>query len=424
MAERISKTLLPDNTSVADDGMAMFGGVRADDLVSQFGTPLFVYDEDHIRKRCQEAVKAFPDGVSYASKAFLCRAIAKLVYEEGMGLDVATIGEAYIALQAGVPPNSLTLHGNNKSMEELRYASDNRIGKVVIDSFDEMQKIEQLHSSTKTPIKALIRVTPGVEAYTHKYVTTGEVDSKFGFTVQNGQAGKAIEMAKSSDSIDLVGLHAHIGSQIFTSDSFRKSTDVLVKLAEHFGLPELCVGGGLGVPYLNNESSISISEWGEIVHEISSSSSAVLKITAEPGRSIVASSAVTIYTVGTIKEIEGVRTYVAVDGGMHDNPRPALYGSDYETFLARSINKSRERRITLVGKHCESGDVLVKEGDIQGDLMVGDLLVTPVTGAYGHSMGSNYNKVLRPAVVFVQDGKSRQVLRRETLSDLLNSDVA
>jgi len=424
MAERISKTLLPDNTSVADDGMAMFGGVRADDLVSQFGTPLFVYDEDHIRKRCQEAVKAFPDGVSYASKAFLCRAIAKLVYEEGMGLDVATIGEAYIALQAGVPPNSLTLHGNNKSMEELRYASDNRIGKVVIDSFDEMQKIEQLHSSTKTPIKALIRVTPGVEAYTHKYVTTGEVDSKFGFTVQNGQAGKAIEMAKSSDSIDLVGLHAHIGSQIFTSDSFRKSTDVLVKLAEHFGLPELCVGGGLGVPYLNNESSISISEWGEIVHEISSSSSAVLKITAEPGRSIVASSAVTIYTVGTIKEIEGVRTYVAVDGGMHDNPRPALYGSDYETFLARSINKSRERRITLVGKHCESGDVLVKEGDIQGDLMVGDLLVTPVTGAYGHSMGSNYNKVLRPAVVFVQDGKPRQVLRRETLSDLLNSDVA
>jgi len=424
MAERISKTLLPDNTSVADDGMAMFGGVRADDLVSQFGTPLFVYDEDHIRKRCQEAVKAFPDGVSYASKAFLCRAIAKLVYEEGMGLDVATIGEAYIALQAGVPPNSLTLHGNNKSMEELRYASDNRIGKVVIDSFDEMQKIEQLHSSTKTPIKALIRVTPGVEAYTHKYVTTGEVDSKFGFTVQNGQAGKAIEMAKSSDSIDLVGLHAHIGSQIFTSDSFRKSTDVLVKLAEHFGLPELCVGGGLGVPYLNNESSISITEWGEIVHEISSSSSAVLKITAEPGRSIVASSAVTIYTVGTIKEIEGVRTYVAVDGGMHDNPRPALYGSDYETFLARSINKSRERRITLVGKHCESGDVLVKEGDIQGDLMVGDLLVTPVTGAYGHSMGSNYNKVLRPAVVFVQDGKPRQVLRRETLSDLLNSDVA
>ena len=424
MAERISKTLLPDNTSVADDGMAMFGGVRADDLVSQFGTPLFVYDEDHIRKRCQEAVKAFPDGVSYASKAFLCRAIAKLVFEEGMGLDVATIGEAYIALQAGVPPNSLTLHGNNKSMEELRYASDNRIGKVVIDSFDEMQKIEQLHSSTKIPIKALIRVTPGVEAYTHKYVTTGEVDSKFGFTVQNGQAGKAIEMAKSSDSIDLVGLHAHIGSQIFTSDSFRKSTDVLVKLAEHFGLPELCVGGGLGVPYLNNESSISISEWGEIVHEISSSSSAVLKITAEPGRSIVASSAVTIYTVGTIKEIEGVRTYVAVDGGMHDNPRPALYGSDYETFLARSINKSRERRITLVGKHCESGDVLVKEGDIQGDLMVGDLLVTPVTGAYGHSMGSNYNKVLRPAVVFVQDGKPRQVLRRETLSDLLNSDVA
>ena len=424
MAERISRALLPDNTSVADDGMAMFGGVRVDDLVAQFGTPLFVYDEDHIRRRCQEAVKAFPDGVSYASKAFLCKAIAKLVHEEGMGLDVATIGEAYIALQSGVPASDLTLHGNNKSMEELRYAVDNGIGKVVIDSFDEIDKIEHLYATTKTPIKALVRVTPGVEAYTHKYVTTGQVDSKFGFTVQNGQAGKAIERARSSGAIDLIGLHAHIGSQIFTSDSFRKSTDILVKLAEHFGLPELCVGGGLGVPYLNDESSIPISEWGAIVHDISSSSSATLKITSEPGRSIVASSAVTIYTVGTIKEIEGVRTYVAVDGGMHDNPRPALYGSDYETFLARSINEPRKQKITLVGKHCESGDVLVKEGDIQDDLVVGDLLVTPVTGAYGHSMGSNYNKVLRPAVVFVQGGKSRLVLRREELSDLLNSDVA
>ena len=423
MAERISRALLPDNTSVADDGMAMFGGVRVDDLVAQFGTPLFVYDEDHIRRRCQEAVKAFPDGVSYASKAFLCKAIAKLVHEEGMGLDVATIGEAYIALQSGVPASDLTLHGNNKSMEELRYAVDNGIGKVVIDSFDEIDKIEHLYATTKTPIKALVRVTPGVEAYTHKYVTTGQVDSKFGFTVQNGQAGKAIERARSSGAIDLIGLHAHIGSQIFTSDSFRKSTDILVKLAEHFGLPELCVGGGLGVPYLNGESSIPISEWGAIVHDISSSSSATLKITSEPGRSIVASSAVTIYTVGTIKEIEGVRTYVAVDGGMHDNPRPALYGSDYETFLARSINEPRKQKITLVGKHCESGDVLVKEGDIQDDLVVGDLLVTPVTGAYGHSMGSNYNKVLRPAVVFVQGGKSRLVLRREELSDLLNSDV-
>ena len=423
MAERISRALLPDNTSVADDGMAMFGGVRVDDLVAQFGTPLFVYDEDHIRRRCQEAVKAFPDGVSYASKAFLCKAIAKLVHEEGMGLDVATIGEAYIALQSGVPASDLTLHGNNKSMEELRYAVDNGIGKVVIDSFDEIDKIEHLYATTRKPIKALVRVTPGVEAYTHKYVTTGQVDSKFGFTVQNGQAGKAIERARSSGAIDLIGLHAHIGSQIFASDSVRKSTDILVKLAEHFGLPELCVGGGLGVPYLNDESSIPISEWGAIVHDISSSSSATLKITSEPGRSIVASSAVTIYTVGTIKEIEGVRTYVAVDGGMHDNPRPALYGSDYETFLARSINEPRKQKITLVGKHCESGDVLVKEGDIQDDLVVGDLLVTPVTGAYGHSMGSNYNKVLRPAVVFVQGGKSRLVLRREELSDLLNSDV-
>ena len=424
MAERISRALLPDNTSVANDGMVVFAGVRADDLVEEFGTPLFVYDEDHIRSRCQEAVQAFPDGVSYAAKAFLCKAMAKLAYEEGMGLDVATIGEAYVALQAGVPGASLTLHGNNKSLEELRFAMDNEIGRVVIDSFDEIERIEHLYKTVGKPLKALVRVTPGVQAYTHKYITTGEVDSKFGFTVPNGLADEAIAKAKLSESIELIGLHAHIGSQIFTSDSFRKSTRILVNLAENFGLPELCVGGGLGVPYVNGESSISITEWGAIVAEISELSSANIQVTAEPGRSIVASSAVTIYTVGTIKEIEGVRTYVAVDGGMHDNPRPALYGSDYETFLARSIEDSRGRNITLVGKHCESGDVLVKEGNIQDDLVVGDLLVTPVTGAYGHSMGSNYNKVLRPAVVFVSDGKSRLVVRREELSDLLNSDLS
>ncbi len=423
MVAKISSSLLPDNTTISEDGMIVFAGVRADDLAKEYGTPLFVYDEEHIRQRCREAVNAFPDGVSYAAKAFLSKAMACLAFEEGMGLDVATMGEAYVALQAGVPARKLTLHGNNKSFEELQYAMDKGIGKIVIDSFDEIAKIEQLFSAGDTPIKALIRITPGVEAHTHEYITTGEEDSKFGFTLSTGLAEKAIDIVKNSQAIELIGIHAHIGSQVFTEESFRKSTETLAELANRFSLPELCVGGGLGVPYLNDESSISIAEWGEIVRQVCEERGVTAQITAEPGRSIVASAAVTLYTIGTIKELEGIRTYVAVDGGMHDNPRPALYGSGYETFLARDTGSERDMPITLVGKHCESGDVLVRDGSIPSSAAIGDLLVTPVTGAYGHSMGSNYNKVLRPAVVFVKSGKAELVVRRESLEDLLATDM-
>ncbi|MEG3586409.1 MAG: diaminopimelate decarboxylase [Actinomycetota bacterium] len=423
MVTKISSSLLPDNTTIAEDGMVVFAGVRADDLAKKYGTPLFVYDEEHIRQRCREAVTAFADGVSYATKAFLCKAMARLAHEEGMGLDVATIGEAFVAIQAGVPAEKLTLHGNNKSFEELQYAMDKGIGKVVVDSFDEIAKIEQLFSASNTPVKALIRITPGVEAHTHEYITTGEEDSKFGFTVSTGLAEKAIDIVKNSDAIELMGIHAHIGSQVFTEESFRRSTETLAELANSFSLPELCVGGGLGVPYLNDESSISITEWGAIVRKVCDDRGVAAQITAEPGRSIVASSAVTLYTVGTIKELEGIRTYVAVDGGMHDNPRPALYGSGYETFLARATDAERDMPITLVGKHCESGDVLVHDGSIPSNASIGDLLVTPVTGAYGHSMGSNYNKVLRPAVVFVRSGQAELVVRREGLEDLLTTDM-
>ena len=423
MVTKISSSLLPDNTTIAEDGMVVFAGVRADDLAKKYGTPLFVYDEEHIRQRCREAVTAFADGVSYATKAFLCKAMARLAHEEGMGLDVATIGEAFVAIQAGVPAEKLTLHGNNKSFEELQYAMDKGIGKVVVDSFDEIAKIEQLFSASNTPVKALIRITPGVEAHTHEYITTGEEDSKFGFTVSTGLAEKAIDIVKNSDAIELMGIHAHIGSQVFTEESFRRSTETLAELANSFSLPELCVGGGLGVPYLNDESSISITEWGAIVRKVCDDRGVAAQITAEPGRSIVASSAVTLYTVGTIKELEGIRTYVAVDGGMHDNPRPALYGSGYETFLARATDAERDMLITLVGKHCESGDVLVHDGSIPSNASIGDLLVTPVTGAYGHSMGSNYNKVLRPAVVFVRSGQAELVVRREGLEDLLTTDM-
>ena len=415
--------LLPDNSTIDDDGMLVIGGVRVDDLAAEYGTPLFVYDELHIRSRCRQAVNAFGDGVAYAAKAFLCTAMARLAHEEGMHIDVATMGEAYVALHAGVPAENLVFHGNNKSEDELRYAIENKIGRIVVDSFDEIDRIERILANTGKKIQALIRVTPGIQASTHEYVTTGQDDSKFGFTVSTGWAEEAVERASSSSCIDLLGIHAHIGSQVFTLESFRSAAGVLANLSNLFQLSELSVGGGLGVAYLEEEETLDIEEWGQTIKQVCSESGVTARVTAEPGRAIVASAAVTLYTVGTIKELPGIRTYVAVDGGMHDNPRPALYGSGYETFVPRRVADPRNFPITLVGKHCESGDVIVSSGHVPDDLVVGDILATPVTGAYGHSMGSNYNKVLRPAVVFVNEGSHRLVIRREELSDLVNTDL-
>ncbi len=423
MAGPVPLSLLPDSATADDDGMLTIGGVRADDLAAEFGTPLFVYDEEHLRTRCREAVEAFGDGVAYATKAFLCKAMAKLAHEEGMHLDVATGGELHIALSAGVPAQRLVLHGNNKSDGELRAALDIGVGRIVIDSFDEIERIEAIHTETSQVATALLRVTPGVEAHTHEYIATGQNDSKFGFTVSTGAASDAVERAIASPAIDLVGIHAHIGSQVFRLDSFRSAAAVLADFTAPLGLAELSVGGGLGVAYVEGEETLPIPAWGKIVVDACRDAGVTARILAEPGRSIVASAAVTLYEVGTIKELEGLRTYVSVDGGMSDNPRPVLYGSGYEAFLPRSLGAERDRRVRVVGKHCESGDVLVRDAAVPADLAVGDLLATPVTGAYGHSLGSNYNKVLRPAVVFVRDGEARLVVRRETVEDLLLTDL-
>ena len=423
MTDPISQKLLPDNSSVDDDGMLVIAGVRMDTLVAKYGTPLFVYDETHVRSRCQQAVQAFGEGVSYASKAFLCTAMARLAYEEGMHIDVATMGEAYVALEAGVPASHLVFHGNNKSETELLFAIENQIGRIVIDSFDEIDRLESLLEDSGNQIQALIRVTPGIQASTHEYVTPGQDDSKFGFTVSNGMAEDAVKRAASSSCIDLLGIHAHIGSQVFSLDSFSKAAEVLANLSNHFDLPEVSVGGGFGVAYLEDEQSLTIQEWGQAIKSVCAEAGVTARVTSEPGRAIVASAAITLYSVGTIKELDGIRTYVAVDGGMHDNPRPALYGSGYETFVPARVLDSRTSQITLVGKHCESGDVLVSQGYVPEGLAVGDIVATPVTGAYGHSMGSNYNKVLRPAAVFVNEGIDRLVIRREMLSDLMNTDM-
>lgn len=423
MAGPVPPSLLPDHASVDDDAMLTIAGVRADDLVAEFGTPLFVYDEEHLRRRCREAVDAFGDGVAYATKAFLCRAMAQLAHEEGMHLDVATGGEMHVALASGVPAERLVLHGNNKSDAELRAALDVGVGRIVVDSFDEMDRIEAIHADTGQVAPILVRVTPGVEAHTHEYIATGQDDSKFGFTVSTGVAAAAVERAMASPAYEVRGIHAHIGSQVFRLDSFRSAAEVLADFSIPLGLDELSVGGGLGVAYVEGEETLPIPAWGKIVVDACREAGVTARILAEPGRSIVAAAAVTLYTVGTVKELEGIRTYVSVDGGMSDNPRPVLYGSGYEAFLARSSGADRSRSVRIVGKHCESGDVLVREAAVPEDIAVGDILVTPVTGAYGHSLGSNYNKVLRPAVVFVRDGEARLVVRRETFDDLLATDL-
>ncbi len=421
----VARRLLPDTAALADDGWLTIGGCHLGALVEEFGTPLFVYDEDHLRARCREAVSAFGSGrVIYATKAFLCRAMARLAYEEGLLLDVSTGGELHVALAAGVPASACVLHGNNKSDEELRFAIGVGIGRIVVDSFDELDRLEGAHHDGvgATP-DVLIRVTPGVHAHTHEFISTGQDDSKFGFNLGNGDAARAVARAAASEAVNLVGTHCHIGSNVFRADSFAQAAEVMAAFAAEVDLPQLVLGGGLGVAYTSDEEAPSISTWASVLLEACRTLGVGAEVYVEPGRSIVADAAVTAYTVGTIKDIPGVRTYVAVDGGMSDNPRPVLYGSGYEALLARSPFVERPRRVRVVGKHCESGDVLLSEADVPADLRVGDVLVTPVTGAYGQSMGSNYNRIRRPAVVFTSGGSARLVVRRETFDDLLATDV-
>ncbi|HZT65411.1 MAG TPA: diaminopimelate decarboxylase [Acidimicrobiales bacterium] len=410
------------NASVDASGRLSIGGVDLLDLASEQGTPLFVYDEDHLRARCREAVTAWGDGVAYGAKAFLCRAMAALAHEEGMCIDVATGGELHVALAAGVPAERLVLHGNNKSEHELRAAVEVGVGRIVVDSFDEIDRLERLGGGRP---RVLVRVTPGIEAHTHEYIMTGQADSKFGFGLATGDAERAVRRLERSRAVELAGVHAHIGSQVFLADSFVREVEVLASFFNPLALPELCIGGGLGVPYVEGEEAPTITEWAAAVHGACTASGVPeeTRVTAEPGRSIVAAAALTLYRVGTIKPIEGVRTYLAVDGGMSDNPRPVLYGSGYEVFLPRSTDADRTRAVTVVGKHCESGDFVVRHGRVPSDTVVGDVIATPVTGAYGHSMASNYNKVPRPPVVFVSGGAARVVVRRETYEDLMACDV-
>ncbi len=415
--------LLPESARVGDDGWLAIGGCSTADLVAEFGTPLFVYDEDHLRARCREAVATFGDGVSYASKAFLCLAMARLVHEEGMHLDVATGGEMHVALAAGVPADAA---GPARQQQERRRAGPGPGGRRRAHRGRQRRRARPPRPPARgrrAGPQGAAAGHPGVEAHTHEFVQTGQIDSKFGFGVASGDLAKAVERAAASPAVDLVGVHLHIGSQVFVADFFRQAVDVVAPWVRELDLAELSIGGGLGVPYVDGEEAPSLAQWGRVVIEACRAAGIESRITAEPGRSIVAQAAITLYRVGTVKDIPGVRTYVAVDGGMSDNPRPVLYGSGYEVFLPRSVEAPRPRTVTVVGKHCESGDLLVRDARVPGDIAVGDVLATPVTGAYGHAMGSNYNKVPRPAVVFARDGDARVVVRRETFDDLLRLDA-
>jgi diaminopimelate decarboxylase len=432
----IDLRLLPRSATLDADGRLSIAGCDVADLAHTYGTPLYVYDEGELRTRCREYADGFGDGaVAYAGKAFLCLAMSEVVADEGLLLDVATGGEAHVAHRAGFPSERMVFHGNNKSEFELRLALALGVGRIVVDGFDELDRLETLVATGLPRPRVLVRVTPGVEAHTHEYIVTGTDDSKFGFTVANGTALDAATRVAKNDAMEFAGLHCHIGSQILALGSYARAVSVVVELAAQIAdatgvtVDELNLGGGLGVPYTADDlDAPSIADFARFVRDAydDACSAAPLeprpRLCMEAGRSIAGPAGITLYTVGAIKEIPDVRTYVAVDGGMSDNPRPSTYGASYETFLPARAGAARPLVASVAGKHCEQGDVLVTDAQLPGDVVLGDVLATPVTGAYGYSMASNYNLVPRPAVVFLRDGGARLVVRRETLEDLVARD--
>jgi diaminopimelate decarboxylase len=423
-------SLLPGTATADGAGGVSIAGVELTEIAQRFGTPCYVYDEAEIRTRCRAYRERFGDGAAYAGKAFLCGAMARLVDEEGLHLDVATGGELFVALHSGFPATHIVFHGNNKSVDELRAALTGGVGRIVVDSDEEVQRLEALAAEGLPAPRVQVRVKPGVEAHTHEHIETGSEDSKFGFSPDRALA--AARRIIEGDALRFAGLHCHIGSHVFRLDSFARAVDKMVGVVhaiEETGaaIEELNLGGGLGVRYLAEDSPPSIDEYASVVQESVAKALAEAGVRSrpllmtEPGRSIVAPAGLTLYTVGTIK-VAGTRTYVAVDGGMSDNLRPVAYGARYETFLPARATAARPLVVTVAGKHCEQGDVIVRDARVPADLAVGDVLATPVTGAYGHSMASNYNKVTRPPVIFVRDGEARVVVRRESNEDLVRLD--
>lgn len=440
----LAPNVWPRNTVRNDDGVAAIAGVPVTDLAQEYGTPLFVVDEDDFRSRCREIATAFGGGknVHYAAKAFLCSEIARWIDEEGLSLDVCTGGELAVALHANFPPDRITFHGNNKSVAELTAAVKGGVGHVVLDSMIEIERLDAIAAEAGIVQDVFVRLTVGVEAHTHEFISTAHEDQKFGLSLASGAALDAVGKVFETQHLRLVGLHSHIGSQIFDVAGFeiaaRRVIGLLHDAVERFGVDKTAqistvdLGGGLGISYLAADDPPPMGELAAKLSAIVRNESAAVglptpRLVVEPGRAIAGPGTITLYEVGTVKDVDvsatAHRRYVSVDGGMSDNIRTALYDAQYDARLVSRLSDAPAELARVVGKHCESGDIVVRDTWVPGDLRPGDLLGVAATGAYCYSLSSRYNMICRPAVVAVRDGRARLILRRETVDDLLSLEV-
>lgn len=428
-----------DALGVNNDGNLTFSGVDTVSLAKQYGTPLYVMNEDGIRKNCQSfknAVDNYYDGnglILYASKAFCCKEMCRIIMSEGLGLDVVSNGELQTALSVNFPAEKIFFHGNNKQYFELENAIEAGIGCIIADNLGELEDINEIAENMGKTVKVMLRIKPGVDAHTHEFIKTGQIDSKFGFALENEEAIEAVKLAISLKNIDLVGLHCHIGSQIFAEEPFEHTAEIMIsfmadiKAQTGVELKTLNLGGGFGVKYVESDSAIPFENYiknasAVLKRECQKHGLAVPFILMEPGRSIVGCEGITLYTVGAIKDIKNVRKFVSVDGGMSDNPRYALYRAEYTAVIANKAAQKADDIVTVAGKCCESGDLIQENCPLQ-KAENGDILAVLTTGAYNFSMASNYNRIPRPPVVMLKDGKSRIVVKRETVEDILKNDL-
>lgn len=428
-----------DCLNVNEKGHLEIGGCDTIDLAEKYGTPLYVVDENEIRKNCRAFVKSIEDNynghgtVAYASKAFSCMEMYRICKQENMSIDTVSAGEIYTALKAGFPAERIYFHGNNKTLDEIEFALDNNVGRIVVDNLTELEKIEKAAEKRNITAKIMFRIKPGIDAHTHSFIRTGQIDSKFGLALENGEAMVGVKRALALKNVELCGLHCHIGSQIFDISPFELAAEVMMdfiaKIKEETGaeIKELNLGGGFGIKYTGEDKPAPYSDYmnrvAAVIKKKAEEHSMELPfIIIEPGRSIAGAAGITLYTVGAVKEIENVRTYVSIDGGMTDNPRYILYQSTYEILCANKANEPKTEKITLAGKCCESGDLIQENAMIQ-KVIPGDTIAVLSTGAYNYSMASNYNRIGRPAVIMTNNGESRIIVKRESFEDLVRNDV-
>lgn len=427
------------NLSVNEKGNLVIGGVDTADLVRDYKTPLYVYDENLIRQICRtykNAIEKYYNSngqICYASKAFSCKEMCRIMHDEGLGLDVVSIGEFYTAISAGYPAEDICFHGNNKTEEELMFAIRHGVGRIIVDNITELHKLNEFAQKSVNKIGILFRIKPGIDAHTHDFIKTGQIDSKFGFALETGEAFEAVKEALKCENLEFKGVHCHIGSQIFDVEPFTHAANVMLefikKVKDELGyeIDELDLGGGFGIKYVEEDNPLPYEKYMEAVLTTIKETCRKLAlkepfVSFEPGRSIVGEAGITLYKIGSIKTIPNIRTYVSIDGGMTDNPRYALYQSKYEMLIANKADKPKDFVATIAGKCCESGDLIGENVKIQTP-EVDDTLAVLSTGAYNYSMASNYNRIGKPAAVTVKNGKAKLIIKRETIEDIVKNDV-